>query len=234
MNQLMRVCATLVLGVLLVQPVSAADQVGKVVTAKTSVYSSGNGGKRTLSAKDPVFFMDRLSTNSTGVGEFIFDDGTKLAIGPSASLTIDKFVQKSPTTFQKFGVNSTKGAFRWISGKSASSAYSVKSPLGTMGFKGTVVDGNVINGRLYMLSLAGKATLCAGSKCQAVSKPGQYISSNGRTVTAPEMVPKDFCKQEKTRRIFLLACNQGLLSSRFRVPINFLRTAKDDRSEGNK
>jgi hypothetical protein len=122
--------------VLAVQPLSAAEPVGKVLSAKKSVYS----GQRTLRAGDQVFFRDRLSTSATGAAEIMFRDGTKLAMGPSASLVVDQFVLKDPSTFRKFGITATKGTFRWISGSSPSSAYQIKTPTGTMGIRGTAFD----------------------------------------------------------------------------------------------
>jgi hypothetical protein len=115
---------------------SAAERVGKVVSTKPSVSSAGSAGKKTLRSSDPVFFMDKLSTNSTGVGEFLFDDGTKLAIGPSASLTVDRFVQKGGSKFSKLGVAAAKGSFRLISGGSGSSPIRIKTPRGTMAVRG--------------------------------------------------------------------------------------------------
>jgi hypothetical protein len=114
----------------------AAEPVGKVLSAKASVYS----GKRTLQAGDEVFLRDRLSTSATGAAEFVFRDGTKLAMGPSARLVVDQFVLKGRSTFSKFGITATKGTFRWISGRSPSSAYQIKTPTGTMGIRGTAFD----------------------------------------------------------------------------------------------
>jgi hypothetical protein len=129
-------CATLAFCLVFVQSVSAAERLGKAVSAKPSVSSAGSKGSKTLRPGDPIFFMDKLSTNSTGVGEFLFDDGTKLAVGPSASLTVDRFVQKGGSRAAKLGVSATKGAFRLITGSGASSTIRIKTPRGTMGVRG--------------------------------------------------------------------------------------------------
>jgi len=104
MNFTSRACVALVFGVLLVEPLAASDPVGKVLSAKTTVSS----GKRVLQANDGVFFLDRLSTNQTGIGEFMFKDGTKLALGPSASLVVDQFVQ-GPIDFPQVQRRGHKG-----------------------------------------------------------------------------------------------------------------------------
>lgn len=48
--------------------------------------ASGIVGTRVLANSDDVFYLDRISSNSTGSGEFQFRDGTRLAVGAGASL----------------------------------------------------------------------------------------------------------------------------------------------------
>lgn len=207
-------------------PASAAEPIGKVVAAKTSVSSSGAGGKKELKVRDDVFFMDRLTTNATGIGEFMFDDGTKLALGPSASLVVDRFVQKNETTFQKLGVKAAKGTFRWVSGKSPSSAYQIKTPMGTMGVRGTAFDVSTRGGRTHVVLLNGKATFCAGAKCAVLSRTGDYISSDGSTVSPTVQIGTAFKNRREAARVFPFLANPSLLSAKFRVRGSYLfRTA---------
>ena len=207
MNHLLRAGAVLLTCLLFVQPSSAADPLGKVLNAKTSVYSSGSNGKKTLRAKDPIYFMDKLSTNATGIGEFVFDDGTKVALGPSASLVVDRFVQKDRSTFSKFGVAATKGTFRWISGNSPSAAYRVKTPLGTMGFRGTGVEISMVNGVLHAVVLNGNAQFCAGGKCTSLTQSGDYIRSDGRTISPKTKVTSAFKTKKDAEKVFPLLAN---------------------------
>lgn len=204
------------LSVLCVPAASAAEQVGKVASAKTAVYSSSAGGGQ-VGANDPIFFLDKLSTNATGVGEFVFDDGTKLALGPSASLTVDQFVQRGESRFKRLGVRAAKGTFRWISGNSPHSAYQVKTPTGTMGFRGTAVDVTTIRGITHVVLLNGSATFCAGGSCQVLNRSGDYITSDGRTVSPKAKVGSVFKSKKQAAKIFPFLANPRMLSSRFRV-----------------
>ncbi|MEW9838773.1 hypothetical protein ABUE29_26810, partial [Mesorhizobium sp. ZMM04-4] len=68
--------------------VAFAQEVGKAVLINTSV--TGNG--RTLATSSPVHRNERIRTSSTGLGEFVFRDGTKFAVGWNSSVVIDKFV----------------------------------------------------------------------------------------------------------------------------------------------
>ncbi len=92
-------------------PVIAAPPIGKTVQATTTVSASG----RTLQRSSPLFFNDVVRSNATGVGQFVFDDGSKLAMGPSATVTINKSIYKGKSA-QRTGIQASKGAFRYISG----------------------------------------------------------------------------------------------------------------------
>ena len=75
-------------------PVIAASPIGNTVQASTKVSASG----RTLQRSSPVYFNDVLRSNATGLGQFVFDDGTKLAMGPSATVTIDQSIYTGDLT----------------------------------------------------------------------------------------------------------------------------------------
>ena len=66
----------------------AAEKVGEAVLIKTAVL----GGNRPLVVKAPVHRDERIRTSNTGLGQFVFRDGTKLAVGWGSSVVIDKYV----------------------------------------------------------------------------------------------------------------------------------------------
>lgn len=233
MNDIIRICAALLLCLFSAQSLSAAEPAGKVLSAKTAVTSSGSEGKRTLRANDPVFHLDRLSTNATGTGEFMFKDGTKLALGPSASLVVDRFVQKNRSTFQQFGVAATKGTFRWISGSSPSLAYRIRTPTGTMGIRGTALDVTTRNGVTHVVLLNGSAQFCAGPTCRVLNRSGDYISINGRSISPKKKVQTAFKSKKEAARIFPFLANPRLLSARFRVAGSNLLSGLAFGEEGN-
>ena len=75
-----------------VGPSAAVSPIGKTVKASSTVRANGVAGARVLKSAAPVYYNDLLQSNATGVGQFEFVDGTKMAMGPSASIVIDKFV----------------------------------------------------------------------------------------------------------------------------------------------
>jgi len=196
-------------------PISAP--VGKVLSAAQTVRASGNAGGRVLNKNADIFFLDRISTNATGVGEFEFSDGTKLAVGPSASLVVDQFIFKNKSSFQKLGLSAAKGTFRWISGHSPSSAYQIRTPLGTMGIRGTAFDVTIRNGRVYIALISGNAKFCAGSSCRTLKRSCDFIVADGRKISEVAPVSSAFTKRESAAQIFPYLARPGQLSSRFRV-----------------
>jgi hypothetical protein len=117
-------------------PTRAAEQVGEAVLIKTEV--TGAGGPLRVDA--PVHRNEKIKTSLSGLGQFLFRDGTKLAVGWGSSVTIDKFVYDDTDSVKKLTIKAAKGTFRWISGNSKSSAYQILTPAGTIGVRGTAFD----------------------------------------------------------------------------------------------
>jgi hypothetical protein len=110
----------------------AAEKVGKAV--KINVTVTGAAGS--MDTGDPVHRNERVRANASGLGQFEFHDGTKLAIGPNANVVIDKFVLGEGGTVKKLTIKATKGTFRFIAGKSSPKAYTIVTPAGTLGVRG--------------------------------------------------------------------------------------------------
>jgi len=218
MKALLRLFAAMTMLVVANGPaVPISTPVGQVLKATQTVRASGNAGARVLSRNSDIYFLDRISTNSTGVGEFAFADGTKLAVGPSASLVVDAFVLKNNSSFKKLGLSAAKGTFRWISGRSSSSAYQIRTPYGTMGIRGTAFDVTLRNGRVYVALINGSAKFCNGSSCQTLNRTCDFIVADGRKLSKPEPISSAFTKRAAAAEIFPYLANPNRLSSRFRV-----------------
>ncbi|MDP1699395.1 MAG: FecR domain-containing protein [Aestuariivirga sp.] len=195
----------------------ASEPIGTVLNAAQTVKASGTQGTRVLSRSDDVFYLDRISSNGTGSGEFQFSDGTKLAVGPGANLVVDEFVFASKSRFQKLGLAAAKGTFRWISGNSGSSAYKIRTPYGTMGVRGTAFDVTIRNGRVYIALINGSARFCNGSSCRTLKKSCDFIVADGRKISEPARVSTATSKNETAVQLFPYLANPARLSSRFRV-----------------
>ena len=163
-----------------------AETVGKAVSVRTLV----TGDRGVFKRADPVERNERIRTDSAGLGHFQFMDGSKLAVGPNSNITVDEYVLGSGNRVKSLALNASRGALRWISGKSSSSAYSIVTPFGALGVRGTAVDIYLRNGAATMILLEGEARWClpGRERCVTVNRPCDFIIAQGNTVSDPERV----------------------------------------------
>lgn len=191
-------------------PALGASPIGNTVQASTTVSASG----RVLQKSSPVFLNDVLRTNATGIGQFIFNDGGRLAIGPSASVTIDKSIYKGGKSVQQASIQASKGAFRFISG--AFSVKKITTPYGTIGIRGTAFDFTIRNGRVYILLFRGAVSFCTGGSCKTLKSSCDYLVAGGGGISDPKPLSAGVDSGLKIGEAFPLLANQGRLSSQFR------------------
>lgn len=166
-------------------PANAQEQVGQATLIRTAV----TGANGALAVKSPVYPDERISTTSSGLGEFLFVDGTKFAVGGNSSVVIDRFVYDNSKTFNQLTLNAARGSFRWVSGKSKSEAYEIVTPAGTIGVRGTRLDIYVgPGGETAVVLLEGGARFCTSDGCKdlrrrcdvVVATPGGGASDASR------------------------------------------------------
>ncbi|WP_104664231.1 FecR domain-containing protein [Ensifer adhaerens] len=170
----------------------AAEPVGKAVEIRTAV----NGARGAIAVRDPVYKNERISTSKSGLGQFVFDDGTKLAVGWGSSVVIDKFVYDDKKSVKKLTIMAAKGTFRWISGKSGHSAYEIVTPAGTIGVRGTAFDFFVgPDGTTAVVLLSGAADFCGPGGCrQLTQRCDCVVAKPGRRATEPKRVSRTTLK----------------------------------------
>ncbi len=191
-------------------PAAAVAPIGSTVNASATVSAGG----RVLQKSSPLFFNDVVKTNATGIGQFVFDDGTKLAMGPSASVVIDKFIYKGKRSLQQTSIQASKGAFRYISG--AFSGHKVATPYGTIGIRGTAFDFTIRNGKVYVLLFRGNVSFCNGGSCKTLKRGCDYLVAGGGGISDPKPLSSGVDSGLNVGQAFPLLVNQNKLSSQFR------------------
>jgi FecR protein len=141
----------------------AATEIGSVVAVVGSPSASGPGGNRTLKAGAAVFEDDRI-TVSKGNAQIRLRDNTRLVVGPGSSLILDRFLMKGNNSAQKISIKALRGTFRFITGRSAKSAYDIRSTNATIGIRGTGFD-FWVKRQTGVAVLQGLVKLCAGRNC---------------------------------------------------------------------
>ncbi len=157
MNRLSNILvAAFALQITLAASAFGAEEIGKAISITVSV--TGDNGP--LSASSPIHQDERIQTSGSGTGQFEFRDGTKLAVGPNSTLVIDRSIFVGSSSFKSLSLKATRGAFRWISGTSKSSAYQINTRLGTLGIRGTALDIYASSNAVAFVLLKGQATFC--------------------------------------------------------------------------
>jgi hypothetical protein len=172
--------AAFALQMTLVSGTSGAEEIGKAVSITVSVI--GDNGP--LSASSPIHRDERIRTSSTGTGQFVFRDGTKLAIGPNSSLVLDRSIFGGSNSFKSLALKATRGTFRWISGTSKSAAYQINTPFGTLGIRGTAFDFYVSSSRAAVILLKGQAVFCGNNGvCKRLTRGCDIVIADHSGVT---------------------------------------------------
>lgn len=169
-------------------PALAASKIGVASAVKNQVHGSNN---RALAAGSDLFTNERVRTGVDSTAQLLFLDKTSLSIGPQAELTLDKFVYNPNRGSGEVVLNSVKGAFRFVSGSQDPRHYTIKTPVATLGVRGTVVDYLVQNGKGIFILVQGSAQLkTPGGQIVNLTKPGTvYIVHTGGKVEGP--LPND-------------------------------------------
>lgn len=163
--------------VILSSTLEAAEPSGTAVAVVQSASAVGAGGQRLLVVSASLFMGDRVNTGGVGEAQIRFKDQTKLVVGPNSSLLIDKFVFNPDKSAKAVSINALKGSFRFISGVSAKSAYSISTPTATIGIRGTRFDVSIVNGVTNFALYEGGAKVCKkGGGCVELKGSCEVVS----------------------------------------------------------
>ncbi len=169
------IVAALVMPLLgLTSPAQGAEQVGSAAAVKNDIRGTLAGQMHTGSA---VHQNETVSSGADSSAQLLFRDRSSLTLGPSSQVKIDSFVYDPNRGTGGAALNLAKGALRFVSGsKSSGENTSVKTPLATMGVRGTVAELYVSDfGYEFFLLIEGQIDVCVPAGCQTITTPGEYI-----------------------------------------------------------
>lgn len=185
--------AALVIGTSLGLASSAAfgvEDIGVTTIIKNHVVGrmagGGGGGGATagpaqkLGKGDRVFQNETIETGDESHAQIMFRDETVLTVGPTSQFVLDSFAYNPDTGAGNMVLDTAKGAFRFITGNQAKNQYKIKTPVATMGIRGTIVQWGYNNGKLLVLLQEGGTQICiTPDNCQILDQPGTYLVTNG-------------------------------------------------------
>ena len=211
----------------------AGPAIGK--TLKADQRLTGSSGNRRLQTNAPIYSRETLRTNATGIGQFELSDQTRLALGNNARLRLNETILAPGSgSFTKLALTSATGALRVITGNSDSSAYEVRTPVATLGTRGTAFDLYFYRGRLYVMSITGEIEICnSGGECKTLRRKCDcvVVSTAGRFSNVFQPRNGIFSAQDMAR-FFPFVADQTELVPELQLPIQQCTGGKSGNSGG--
>ncbi len=160
-------------------PAEAREASGTAVAVIQATNAVGPEGARPLATQGPVFMNDRIVTNPSGEAQIVFNDSTRLVVGPNSSMAIDDYVVRGK---KNTVVSAFTGAFRFVGGAGGRENVAIRTPTATIGIRGTKFDFAVgFDGGTSLAMIEGAAQMCdrtrrcvtlSGGCSMAVVPPG--------------------------------------------------------------
>jgi hypothetical protein len=165
---------------------AATPKIGVASAVKNDVKRVAGANSQQIAVGNDLFSNERIRTGAESTAQVLFLDKTSLTIGPRAELTIDRFVYNPSKGTGQVVLNAVQGAFRFVTGSQDPRSYTIKTPVGTLGVRGTIVDLIVANGQVTVILVEGSLTMTVNGKTYSLYKPGTaFVFTAGGGATGP-------------------------------------------------
>jgi hypothetical protein len=135
------ICGLIVLCLAAVSSDASADsKIGVASATKNQVQGIRGAEKRSLANGSEIFLNESVQTGDESVAQLIFLDNTNLSIGPGSLVQLDTFIYDPNRKMGEVFVEVGRGAFRFVTGSNSPRNYNLRTPIATMGIRGTVFE----------------------------------------------------------------------------------------------
>jgi len=164
--------------------------IGTTAIVQNDVRGTIGAKKRKLGRGDGVFQNEQIRTGRNSGAQFMFRDETTLTLNENSSIVLDKLIYDPGKKQGALVLRALSGSFRFISGSQPKKNYKIKTPVGTIGIRGTIIGVTIIpqklpNGKtLNWVKLAvfeGGATLCNLTQACTNLPAGTFIVVQARS-----------------------------------------------------
>ena len=139
---------------------AAAQNIGVAAAVSNQVTSPQGGVQIPVNAGDGVVANQVIQTATESTAQLLFLDQTTLSVGPSAEVTLDRFVFDPNRSAGSVVIEATRGAFRFITGSQAPENYTIVTPVATMGVLGSTLEWRLFDdGSLLAVNSHGVVTI---------------------------------------------------------------------------
>ncbi|MFD2261619.1 FecR domain-containing protein [Lacibacterium aquatile] len=176
-----------------------AQAIGRIDTvAGQGTITRVDGTVVQASKGTPVFQGDLVETPKGGKVGVVFVDNTTFALGENGQMRMDELVYNPTSKQGTLGLSMLKGAFVLVTGEiapSSTDAMTIRTPVGTIGIRGTKIAGGIDAENGLVLSLlpdpvgrpaAVVVSNAAGTQFITEANTGLQIQSYNSAPTAPQ------------------------------------------------
>lgn len=214
-------------------PVAATQPVGEVTYSRGAGFAQFPGAApRTLGAGLPLHLGDRLTTSEGASAVLKLNDGTRMTLRPQTEVVLEQFKFQPDATDNNMLLQLLRGGLRALTGlvnKNNDNAARIKTPVATIGIRGTDFDARLCADDCSKSSLAvggqtRPANLKASAKAVAVQGHITVEGFNGerrRVVHGSSVYPGDLVETGSDGKAVLAFRDESKVSlgaaTRFKV-----------------
>lgn len=154
MNQVRTlVAAAMACAVLAAPTVQAQEAVGVNAAIRNSIRTqpAGESALRPAALREQVRTGDVFVSGAQSQLQILLRDQSIFTVGSNARVTIDRFVIDTDRNAGGASASVARGAFRFVSGRGGARAGAVRTPVSSIGVRGTVVEAVVGPDALFVL-----------------------------------------------------------------------------------
>lgn len=137
----------------------ASDVAGKTILAKGTVesFNVDNNEKRKLKRRSQIFTVDKIVTGDKSKAQFSMTDGGLITLKANTEILITNYNYSPEAGESSATLEVVNGGFRSISGliKKSGGDYQVKTPVGSIGIRGTHFAVEVVGGDTFLAVYSG-------------------------------------------------------------------------------
>jgi hypothetical protein len=119
---------------------SGAEAVGRAAATEGTVRAVLGQETRRVEAGEAVYRGDWIETEADGRARIVLHDETELVVGPGSRVHLDEFVYDPADGSGRVLVEMGEGLLRFTTGVLAPEGYEVKTPVASIGVRGTIFD----------------------------------------------------------------------------------------------
>ena len=116
--------------------------VNSAIRNQVQMKTASDSALRAARLKEDVHLNDQVQTGAASQLQVLLKDRSVFTVGPNARMSIDRFVYDPNRGTGEVAASVARGAFRFVSGgPSGAGGKSISTPAGSIGIRGTIVEG---------------------------------------------------------------------------------------------